>query len=193
MSYIHLFVICPLTRTFPYRSFRRSLVVTKTSKYLAWIVVVLLNFIFIYFSLLRGLERGYGWQRIYVLACVVQFIVEILIYETSECVIMQFLLPNMALTEVTAVIKLLTTLISQVCQHIDSKSFTSSTDSVVFNSSQYFFVSTNLSKVFPELFESAIISSFRYLLSLSFVCSSRQVLSPRSHWDEMEPHLQPSI
>jgi hypothetical protein len=157
-------------------SFRRTLIVTKSSKYLAWVIVILLNFVFIYFSLLRGLERGYGWQRIYVLACLIQFVVEILIYETSECVIIQFLLPNTALSEVTAVMKLLTTLISQVCQHIDSKSFSSSSDGIVFNSSQYFFVSTNLSRVFPQLFESAIISSFRCLPSL--LPSSSPLLFP---------------
>lgn len=51
-------------------SFRHSMVVTTMTKVFAWIIVVLINFFFIFFSILRGLERGYAWQRLFLMACV---------------------------------------------------------------------------------------------------------------------------
>lgn len=44
--------------------FRRSMIVTKYFKVIAWICVIFLNLFFIYFTMLRGLQRGYDWQVI---------------------------------------------------------------------------------------------------------------------------------
>lgn len=134
------------------------MIIPRYFKSLAWIAVILLNFIFIYFSLLRGLERGYNWQKMYVFACFIQFLVEIFLYETSECLIIQFLIPNTAKTEVQSVLRLLTTLINHLCRNIDW----CNPHDIVLNCPNYFFLSTNLSKFYPDLFESVIISSFRY-------------------------------
>lgn len=46
------------------------MVVTRMTKIFAWIVVILLNFFFVYFSILRGLQRGGDWQRLYLMACI---------------------------------------------------------------------------------------------------------------------------
>jgi hypothetical protein len=58
-------------------SFRHAQVISKTLKSLAWVVVFVLNAFFVYFSLLRGLQRGRSWQVGYALACVLQFAVEV--------------------------------------------------------------------------------------------------------------------
>lgn len=42
--------------------FRHSMVVTKLSKFIVWIFVILLNCCFIFFTMLRGLQRGQSWQ-----------------------------------------------------------------------------------------------------------------------------------
>lgn len=138
------------------------MIVPKYFKYFAWIIVFLLNILFIYFSLLRGLERGYKWQKIYVFACLIQILIEIFLYETTECIIMQFLIPNTAQKEVLSVLKLLTTLINHLCRNIDW----CDPHQIILNSSEYFFISTNLCKLYPQLFESVIIRSFRYVFFL---------------------------
>jgi hypothetical protein len=42
--------------------FRHSMVVTKLFKTLTWILIVVLNLGLIFFTMLRGLQRGYDWQ-----------------------------------------------------------------------------------------------------------------------------------
>jgi hypothetical protein len=42
--------------------FRYTMVVTKVSKAIAWITVILLNLLFIYFSILKGYVKGLEWQ-----------------------------------------------------------------------------------------------------------------------------------
>jgi hypothetical protein len=42
--------------------FRHSMVVTKLFKALTWILIVVLNLGLIFFTMLRGLQRGYDWQ-----------------------------------------------------------------------------------------------------------------------------------
>jgi hypothetical protein len=47
--------------------FRHSMVVTNLFKALTWVCVLLLNLGMIYFTMLRGLQRGYDWQVHYLL------------------------------------------------------------------------------------------------------------------------------
>jgi hypothetical protein len=56
--------------SFSLDSFRHSMVVTPGAKIIAWIAVILLNFFFVFFSILRGLQRGEAWQRLYLMACI---------------------------------------------------------------------------------------------------------------------------
>jgi hypothetical protein len=42
--------------------FRHSMVVTRLFKTLTWILIILLNLGLIFFTMLRGLQRGYDWQ-----------------------------------------------------------------------------------------------------------------------------------
>lgn len=61
-------IICrdtPAAKIFRMKSeedFRHSIVVTRLFKVVAWIVIILLNLFFVFFSMLRGLQRGYDWQ-----------------------------------------------------------------------------------------------------------------------------------
>lgn len=82
---------------------------------------------------------------------------EILFYETSECFLIQYVIPNTAKSEIKTIIKLFQSLTKQICQHID----TGIHDNILLNSSKYFFVSTNLALLYPNLCESAIVCAFR--------------------------------
>jgi hypothetical protein len=42
--------------------FRYTMVVTKVSKAIAWAAVILLNLVFVYFSILKGYVKGLEWQ-----------------------------------------------------------------------------------------------------------------------------------
>jgi hypothetical protein len=75
--------------------FKHSIVVTKTAKRLAWIMVIFLNIYFVYFSVLRGITRSVSWQYDYLMACIFQLIVEIVIYETGECLWIHFTIPKL--------------------------------------------------------------------------------------------------
>jgi hypothetical protein len=136
------------------QDFAHSYVLPRYVKGIAWVVVVLLNLFFIYFSLLRALERGFGWQRLYAIACVLQLVVEIVVYETSEAVLLHFLIPNLARVEVQTAMVALRTAITQICRKQQQPE-------VALNAPQYFFVSTNVAQHFPQLLESVLIQSYR--------------------------------
>lgn len=42
--------------------FRHSMVVTPALKWMVWLFVIVLNLGMIFFTMLRGLERGHDWQ-----------------------------------------------------------------------------------------------------------------------------------
>jgi hypothetical protein len=135
-------------------SFRHSYVVTKLAKAVAWVCVVLLNFFFVYFSMQRGLQRGLDWQRVYCVACVIQMIAEVVFYETSECAIVNYFIPDLARTEVQGV----TYAIHQAIQSM----FSSVADAKIpiLDAPRYLFLSTRLAERFPDLLESVIVRSY---------------------------------
>jgi hypothetical protein len=129
-------------------------VVTKFAKAVAWVCVLLLNFFFVYFSILRGLQRGLDWQRLYCVACVIQLVAEVLFYETSECAIVNFFIPDLARTEVQGV----TYAIHQAIQSMFSSM--AETKIPILDAPRYLFLSTRLAERFPDLLESVIVRSY---------------------------------
>ena len=192
LEILHLFVLdllgrdTPVAKIFLAKSeedFRHEFVVTRQAKIVAWVVVILLNFFFILFSLLRGIERGTEWQKLFAMACALQFVLEIVFYETTECLIVNFTIPDLVKTEVVAVGNALRSTITQVCDMkystsseglvaIDHDSPVSSprgisprmvgmTDANLFlDAPRFLFVSNGVSRKFPNLLESAIVQSY---------------------------------
>lgn len=134
-------------------SFRHSYVLTRKVKALAWCAVLLINIFFVYFTLLRGLERGLDWQRSFLFACIIQIVVEITFYETSECALVNFFIPDLARNEVRTVNFALHLAIQRVCTAIV-------TSNDVLDAPRYLFLSTNLARKFPNLLESAIVQAY---------------------------------
>jgi hypothetical protein len=173
-------------------------VVTRYAKGLAWVTVVAINLFFIYFSMLRGLQRGLDWQRSYMMGCilrklstpyvlpiihlcllsisVLELILEIVVYETSECAIVNFIIPStillftiyihynsacvymwyvgLATAEVNSARAAINQAIDIIC------SSTPPTYPIILDAPRYLFVSANLASKFPSLLESVIISSY---------------------------------
>ena len=160
---LHLFVLdllgrdTPVAKIFLTKSeedFRHSMVVANWVKALTWCAVAVINLYFVYFSMLRGLERGQRWQTLYLVACIVQFVIEMLFYETSECAFVHYFIPNLARNEVQAVSFTLHQAVQKICSNI--------VDNVpmILDAPRYLFVSTNLAQRFPDLLESVIVQSY---------------------------------
>mmetsp|Transcript_29297 Transcript_29297/g.49447 ORF Transcript_29297/g.49447 Transcript_29297/m.49447 type:complete len:2221 (+) Transcript_29297:134-6796(+) len=193
LEILHLFVLdllgrdTPIAKIFLAKSeedFRHEMVVTPQVKIAAWAVVVMLNFFFIFFSLLRAIERGTEWQKLFAMACVLQFFVEILFYETTECAIVNFLIPDLVKKEVVAVGDALRMTITKVCDAkynaseeglvavdhdspfnspraaLPSHMVSMDTDTLCLDAPQYLFVSQGVAKKFPNLLESVIVQSY---------------------------------
>ena len=194
LEILHLFVLdllgrdTPVAKIFLSKSeedFRHEMVVTPQVKVAAWLGVVMLNFFFIFFSLLRGIERGTEWQRLFAMACVLQFIVEIVFYETTECAIVNFIIPDLVKKEVVAVGDALRMTISKVCDakygpagegfvavdhdspfnspragSLPSHMVSMNDDNLCLDAPQYLFVSQGVAQKFPNLVESVIVQSY---------------------------------
>jgi hypothetical protein len=123
--------------------------------------VVFMNIFFVYFSILRAFERGYAWQRMFALACMVQFLVEVIVYETTECAMVHFLIPDLVRAEVQGAGVALRSIVSQLCT---SQSFglasVSSSSNVKLDAPNYLFVSINVAKRYPDMLESVLIRSY---------------------------------
>ena len=160
---LHLFVLDLLGRDTPVakifltkseQDFRHSMVVSRWIKSIAWAAVVIINLFFVYFSVLRGLERGQKWQNMFLMACIVQILIEIVFYETTECVIVHFVIPSLARKEVQTASVMLQQAVQRICSNRLDR------DSLFLDAPRYLFVSTNLAQRFPDLLESVIVESY---------------------------------
>ena len=133
--------------------FEHSIVVTKTAKRLAWLAVIVINLYFVYFSVLRGITRSTSWQMDYLLACVFQLFVEVLVYETGECLWIHFTIPKLVSEDVAVTMK--------TVKHAINLAFEKEKAPTVLNSPKFFFVSRHLAEEFPNLFESSVVLAFQ--------------------------------
>ena len=130
------------------------MLISTPIKTLGWIVVALMNAFFVYFSILRGLERGLEWQKLFALACVIQLVVEVIFYETSECAVVHFFIPDLVRSQVQTAAFVLRRAVQSMCKNDDDD------QEVVLDVPQYLFVSTALASRMPHLVESSIILSY---------------------------------
>jgi hypothetical protein len=129
--------------------------------------------------MLRGLQRGQDWQVVYLTACMVQFAVEVIFYETSECAIIHYVIPDLARNEVHSVKFLLHRAIESLWADVPGSE-------LVLNAPEYLFVSTQLANAFPSLLESMVVRSYFSSspgeLSKKWRISHFSASSPLSRW-----------
>jgi len=101
LEILHLFVLdllgreTPAARIFESKTdeeFEHARVVTKTSQSLAAVGLFGVVLFSIYYTLVTGLVKGVGWQRSFLAGCIVQGLVEVLIFETMVGIIDNVLL-----------------------------------------------------------------------------------------------------
>ena len=163
LEILHLFIKDLLGRSTPAaiifetkadEDFKHTEVVTRMSKRLAMLALAGINIFFVYFAILTGFRRGVSWQQSYLIACIIQFTVEIFLNETMECIWIQCAIPLLVSGEIRRVGDSITEIISDLCSS-DSKE-----SRLFLNAPDYLFVSTNLAKKFPRLMESIVVQSY---------------------------------
>merc|ERR1711939_499507 len=161
LEIIHRFVVDLLGRDTPaakiFRSkteedFRQSMVVTSTAKHITWLLIFLINLFFVYFTLLRAMQRDNSWQRGFLMACVLQFVIEVFFYETVECLWINFSIPRLVCEEVESVI-------AAFNRTVDF-AFSRKITLPVLDAPKYFFVSHRIAKAHPQLFDSKFILAY---------------------------------
>jgi hypothetical protein len=162
MEIFHLFVLDLLGRTtaaakiYTTKSdeeFRHSNIVTNLSKILAWTMVVLLNLFFVFYTLMKSTNRDQAWQQGLVIACALQLVVEVVIFETTETVYVHYIIPRLASGEVMESLECLRKSVANAFSERQRPSG-------MLDAPKFFFVSTHVARQFPSLFESTIVQSF---------------------------------
>jgi hypothetical protein len=162
LEILHLFIIdllgwkTPAGKIFQSMTeedFKHSLVVTKTSKIMAWSVVFLINLFFVFFTVLRGMTSSVKWQQTFLLGAILQMLIEILLFETMECLWIHRTIPRLVSAEVAASIA---TVKDAVNLAFKNENFMGCLDTP-----RYFFVSRKLAEKFPSSFESSVVLSFQ--------------------------------
>ena len=200
LEIFHLFIMDLLGRDSPAakifqsklgEDFEQTKVVKYNKKVVAAAVLVTLNILFAYYSILYGSVRGEAWQMIYLGACLAQFFIEICINETLECLWLNYVVPKIAAKEVIAAHRVLVDLLDTFCRADTQPPLTTTTNTSrerngpLFNAPDYLFVSTNVAKAFPSLMESHIIQS--YSTPLPGESAKQWRMSP---WQRFLSHIQ---
>jgi hypothetical protein len=141
--------------------FRRTAVKTRTAKVFAAIAIFAANALFVYYSILRGYVKGTDWQKSYLIACLVQMMLEIYLFETIECVWINVFVPSLVSSEVQRVNNLLLTIINDLCTKVSMGLKLDNKDSSYsLNVPDYLFVSTRVANKHPNIMESMIIRAY---------------------------------
>ncbi len=142
-------------------------VVGLLTKTIAGVVLVAINFFFMYYSILRGYQKGLAWQQAFLIGCILQLIMEIFFSETLQCLYVHYFVPRMmSKTAIDRIHNTLQLCIDSLCnQHsVGSGSHNSSDEGNIVDAPNYLFVSTKLAHEFPAMMESLMILSYHSTL-----------------------------
>ena len=176
--------------------FNYAFIVSKSIKILIMGLVILLNIFFIYFALLRSYQRGFQFQRSYVAACAIQFFVEIFLFETMECLCINFIIPNLISEQVSGISNSLCKTIDNILNNnremdqLNAKMLSR----YVLDVPEYLFVSSNLAKLYPQLLESLIVKAYHTYLpgELAKKWDSHNIHAGTNYYSNMLTNYQQS-
>jgi hypothetical protein len=123
--------------------------------------------LFIYYVMIKGVEKGRDWQVQYVTCCLVQIGVDILLFETIECAWLNFLVPQYVHEEVACAAEKLRSLTQRIAglrTDIEEAIPEQEVTKFFLNAPAHLFVSTKLARKKPQLLESMIVGSYRHHL-----------------------------
>ncbi|RYG69249.1 hypothetical protein EON64_03180, partial [archaeon] len=132
-----------------------------------------LNVFFLYFTLLRGISKGFAWQQSYLQSWALQVILDVFVFETLQCIWFHYFIPSLGRDEVcNARETVLHTMQGVLCtSHSKHSRAKHHKPPVVqqqmqsaLNTSTYFFVSHPLALQFAQSFESLVVLTYRTVL-----------------------------
>lgn len=172
---LHVFMLDLLGRNTPAakifsekfgEEFEGSRLVTSLQIYLSVITVVCLNLFFVFYLILKGYVKGPTWQYQFFWSCAAQVLVDIFIFETTECIWLNFSIPAVIHREVREAASVVKDIVQRVTvtslvQHSSSSPRRAAIHNGYFlNAPSHLFVSAKLAKAYPELLESLIVTSY---------------------------------
>jgi hypothetical protein len=167
LEILHLFMVDLLGRSTPAakifrekfgEDFEDTRAVTRAGKVMAALVLVCLNVFFVFYLILKGYQKGPKWQVQFFLSCVAQILVELLVFETTECLWLNYTIPSFVHTEVAQAADVLRLLVERIA---GAGKITAATSRMYFlNAPAHLFVSVKLAREFPQLLESVIVTSY---------------------------------
>lgn len=137
--------------------FERVIMVNKFLKLLLVVLIMLINILFIYFSIHIGLTKGLHWQTDYVRAWIAQCVLDGLLFETLFILWMQCALPYCIKQQVQKAYGVLQRNLQQLYDDANSHAMGGL---VCCNAPEYLFVSHRMANVFPDLLESSIVRCY---------------------------------
>lgn len=191
LEMLHAFILDLLGRDTPAaiifrqktdEDFRHTRVVTRSGKVLAGLMLLGVNAFFAYYSVLKCYVKGSEWQYAYVLACAFQLLIEMLFFETLECIWINCMVPSLVSKEVGRVNSMLLEVAQSLCvsgEHVEGRYF--------LNVAEYLYVSSQMAKGFPELLESVIIRSYHSHLP-GELSKKWTGVSSRQHQNQSQQH-----
>jgi hypothetical protein len=115
------------------------------------------------FSSFLGYVQGVEWQKSYLIACLVQMMLEIYLFETIECLWINVFVPSLVSTEVQRVNNLLLSIINDLCTKASlGQKLVDSSQSGAYSLDvpSYLYTSTRVANSHPTLMESMIVRSY---------------------------------
>jgi hypothetical protein len=101
----------------------------------------------------RGMGRSKNWQQNYLITCLVQLVVEVVLYQTVECLWIHLAVPRLIVAEVDAAMV-------TIHQCINA-AFKNEKREIILNTPAHFFASRDVAEFFPNLFEASVVLAFQ--------------------------------
>lgn len=134
----------------------KEMTVSLLTKVAVALFIFSINAFFIYYTILKGYDKGLAWQFDYVKAWLVQLSLDVFVFETIQCAWIHVTVPCMVSEEVRRVRALLQDAVERV--YLDRHEPDDLLHSL--NAPDYLFVANRLAASYPELVESKLVQTY---------------------------------
>jgi hypothetical protein len=135
--------------------FKRNTTVPSNVKGAVVCVLLLFNLFVVWFCAANGRDKGQRWQKAWLTSCVLKIFLDIVVVRFLQIIVLQFYVPEFCLKEVQQVKGILLKSAKEIVKPDHSYNLHT------FSYSDYFCVSSFVSRAFPDLIESKLILMYR--------------------------------
>jgi hypothetical protein len=129
--------------------------VSNQAKIASGIVLFILNASFMFFTMFICYKKSLEWQIDFLISWIVQFLFEVIIFESCQCVWIHIILPSLVAKELYKVHSIIKRLIDHMC---DKRMYDEY--SKLLNAPRYLFTSYHIAEMYPTLAESFLVRSY---------------------------------